>query len=300
MAKTPTTPEPQESLLGENTVISVTVPLADHKSTYEKVVASYAGKVTVPGFRKGKAPKDLVEQSLNREKLIEEVLQQLLPPLYAEKITELSLSPLVTPQMNPKNTPVDGDWEVELYTAVAPEVKLGNWKEVVKKAQEEHLKSHTHEKKADEQGEEQKPPTKEEEEQHALSAVFGELIKSIKPKIAPVLLENEVRRQITEFFQHLDSHKISPEVYMKRAGKTIQDIEQDYTFQALTSLQLEFILQELSKEIDPQPTAEEIEKLLGEKAKTLSTEAKTRLETEAKNVLIRQKTVEELKKIAKI
>src|SRR5581483_8243850 len=56
-----------------------------------------AGRVNIAGFRKGKAPRALVERVVGRESLLEEALNTLLPEVYAEAVRDTNVRPLTEP-----------------------------------------------------------------------------------------------------------------------------------------------------------------------------------------------------------
>src|SRR5687767_1288188 len=59
-----------------------------------------AGRVNIAGFRRGKAPRQLVERVVGRESLIEEALNQLLPEVYQEALKETNVQALTAPEFD--------------------------------------------------------------------------------------------------------------------------------------------------------------------------------------------------------
>lgn len=90
------------------------------KEAYSKVSQKYAKGATVPGFRKGFAPLDVVRLRY-KEEIKNDVLQQLLPPKVAEAIQEHNLQPLSEPQLHIENVEqvkVNGSEPVGLHVHV--------------------------------------------------------------------------------------------------------------------------------------------------------------------------------------
>jgi len=56
-----------------------TVPKSEVEKGYKDVVKEWAGTVEIKGFRKGKAPLDLVEKQLDRAKVYSHALEHILP-----------------------------------------------------------------------------------------------------------------------------------------------------------------------------------------------------------------------------
>lgn len=272
------------SPIGENTSLTISIPRELQEKAYAKVLGKIAALVTVPGFRKGKAPMKLVEEQVGRAKIVDQVLEDVIPDLYAEAVKKAGIAPLVHPHLSVKELPEDGDWVIEAETAVAPTVELGDWKKVIAKSGKEYTKD---EKKSE-----------EEQKQEKLSFVLGKLLENVNPKIAPLLIEHEARRQIEEFARHLAEHRIELDQYLASTKKTVQSLQEEYTAASLASLQLEFVLNAITAELDPKPSDEEIAKLLGDGIKKLSKEEQKRLEDYARQTLSRQATIEEIRSIA--
>lgn len=93
----------------------------------EKAFKKTASKVSVPGFRPGKAPRKLVEERINQEAVWNEAIDEVLTPVFATLITEEKLQPMYRPSVNVTKLSKD---ELELvYTIVlVPEVNLGEYK----------------------------------------------------------------------------------------------------------------------------------------------------------------------------
>lgn len=279
-----------QSPIGQNTILTLTVPLAAHQEQYRQSLAALAAQVTVPGFRKGKAPHPLVEAQIGPSRIIDRVLEKLLPDIYARAVESAGISPLVQPRMEIKDLPTDGDWIIEAQTAVRPEVVLGDWKKAIKGAYKAHAKEHTHE----ESGE----TTPESVEQHLLSYTLQKLVQVVNPKIAPALVEQETRHQIEELAKQLASHRLELEAYLKTTGKTVESLQREYAASSLVSLQVEFVLQAVEDELAPEVSAAEISALFGESGEKLPEKTKKSLEGEAKRVIRRRKTLETIKALA--
>ena len=82
-------------------------------------------RVSIPGFRKGKAPRAIVERFAGRDYLLDQALEALIPTLVGEAIEEQGLEPVVLPQVTVRERePVV---KVDAVIALSPEVKLGDY-----------------------------------------------------------------------------------------------------------------------------------------------------------------------------
>ena len=86
-----------------------------------------AGRVQIPGFRKGKAPRQLVEKHVGREAVVDEALERLFPELYEQALTEHDLHPITTPHVHleQREPPV-----FLVIVPLEPVVNLGDYRSV--------------------------------------------------------------------------------------------------------------------------------------------------------------------------
>ena len=57
--------------------IEITIPWEEIKTTYDEKLKEILKEAELPGFRKGKAPKNIVEEKLDKTKLFEEVIKDI-------------------------------------------------------------------------------------------------------------------------------------------------------------------------------------------------------------------------------
>src|SRR3972149_665034 len=86
----------------ENGTVSlkITLPWSEIEAAYQKQVAKALGEAEVPGFRKGKAPKDMAEPKLDKSTLMSTALSEILPTAYAGLVKKHELKPILYPQIH--------------------------------------------------------------------------------------------------------------------------------------------------------------------------------------------------------
>ena len=105
--------------------ITFTLPWVDVHRAYDQAVTDAVAEAVVPGFRKGKAPRDLVEPKLDKNHTLTHALQHLLPKTYAQAIEKHQLKPVLYPSLKVQKGQEGQDWTFIATTCEAPQVKLG-------------------------------------------------------------------------------------------------------------------------------------------------------------------------------
>ncbi|HEL7199785.1 TPA: trigger factor [Listeria monocytogenes] len=84
--------------------------------------------LNMPGFRKGKVPRQIFNQRFGEEALFQDALDILLPEVYSAAIDEAGIDPVDTPQVNIESMEKGETWVLTAEVTVKPEVKLGDYK----------------------------------------------------------------------------------------------------------------------------------------------------------------------------
>ena len=97
---------------------------AEVEESLEQSYHRLASRVNIPGFRKGKAPRDVLERYIGRESLLEDALNNLLPQAYEKAIKEQEIEAIATPSIEIAQTdPVVFKATVPLK----PTIELGDY-----------------------------------------------------------------------------------------------------------------------------------------------------------------------------
>ena len=117
-----------EKLSSNQVKLTVTVSAQDFEQAMNTAYGKLKGRLTVPGFRKGKAPRKIIENYYGAGVLVEEAFNTVLPDSYDTAVEETGIKPVAQPEIDLETI---GAGEDCVYTAtvyVRPEVTLGQYK----------------------------------------------------------------------------------------------------------------------------------------------------------------------------
>ena len=95
--------------------LTVEVPEEEFSKDLDRAYRSIANSVKIPGFRKGKVPKKIIDAQVGRDVVMQEFLEEAVPVYYRNAVREQDLAPITDPDID-LHEMVDG--EPLVFTAV--------------------------------------------------------------------------------------------------------------------------------------------------------------------------------------
>lgn len=113
---------------GNQGVLEVTVPAKKVDQAIDQAFKKVVKQVNIPGFRKGKVPRQIFEQRFGVEALYQDAVDILLPEAYGEAIEETGIKPVDQPEIEVQQIEKGQDFKFDATVTVEPEVELGDYK----------------------------------------------------------------------------------------------------------------------------------------------------------------------------
>ncbi len=113
-----------EKTENSQTYLTIEMDQAEVEESTDKAYRKLVNRVNVPGFRKGKAPRDVLERHVGKERLLNDMLEELVPEAYEKALEEQAIEAIARPQIELVQT------EPVIFKAVVPlrpVVKLGDY-----------------------------------------------------------------------------------------------------------------------------------------------------------------------------
>ena len=113
----------------ENVVkVDIEIPAKDAVNYYNDAAKRLAQYVNIPGFRKGKAPRNIVEQNIGEERIKHEALENALPRIFSQVIKENDFDVVAQPYVESYDYKIGEDLKIVAKLELRPEVTLGQYK----------------------------------------------------------------------------------------------------------------------------------------------------------------------------
>ncbi|CEK36801.1 trigger factor [Paraclostridium sordellii] len=113
---------------GNQVTFKITVDNDKFEGAVTKAYNKNKGKFNIPGFRKGKAPKQIIESQYGKGVFYNDAIDMLFPEIYPKALDELDIDPIARPDLDIEEISKDNGLVMVVNVEVKPEVNLGEYK----------------------------------------------------------------------------------------------------------------------------------------------------------------------------
>lgn len=117
-----------EKLEGNMAKLTIEAPAEEFEQAIDKAYQKNKGKLSIPGFRKGKVPRKMIEQMYGKEIFYEEAANTVIPSAYAKAVDECTEEIVSQPTLDIVQAESGKPFIFTAEVALKPEVMLGKYK----------------------------------------------------------------------------------------------------------------------------------------------------------------------------
>lgn len=204
--------------------LTFTLSWVDIQKAFEIEVQKAIDETEIDGFRKGKAPRDIVEPKLDKNKLYGQAVQSLLPDAYANQLKTYNLKPILYPKLTIKSGKEGEDWIFEALVCELPVVELPS----------DYI--------------DQIKAIKLEKDQDKIVRVLELLSAKAKVEIPELLVEEESNHRLAALVDNITKVGLTIEKYLESKKINIEEFKAKIALEAREDLVVEFILNYIQNE----------------------------------------------------
>lgn len=257
--------------------VTFSIPFEVVQKEREIQLKSLIDNLEIPGFRKGKAPKDMAMNHVDRQRLYDLTLQKLLPDYYTQAVTEHNLRPVLQPRFELVSVEEEKDWTIRAITCELPEVVLGDYKKTVTSLKSADIWVPGKDKEV-------KELSKEEKEQK----IIQKLLETVDLSLPKLLLDEEINHKLAQLLDQVNKLGLTIEQYLKSTGKNIEQLKQEFAHQSANTLKLVLILNKVAQVEKVQVSDTEVQEIVTASTQTTeNTKAQESLSNPEYRALIR-------------
>lgn len=210
----------------------------EYHHTLEHVAAEFESK----GFRKGKAPLEVVKANVATDKLLSEVFSHLVTHLYQHRVEEHQLHPIIDPKVKIINPPLslDKDWQVEITGCQLPLLTLS--------AKYKTETSTINQKKLD--------------DAKKLDALFDNLLTHSQVELPDILIEADTQKHLADLVEQTQQAGITVTQYLKSKNETLEEYQKKLETKVRNEWTLNLAISQIALDEKITPTEVEVKALV--------------------------------------
>ena len=110
--------------------LTVNVPFSELEGEIDAAYKAIAQQVTIPGFRKGKAPRQLIDARFGRGPVLEQVVNDMLPKKYEQACQDNEINPMGQPEVDISKIEDNDFVEFTAEVDVRPEFEVPDFSDI--------------------------------------------------------------------------------------------------------------------------------------------------------------------------
>ncbi len=235
----------------------VEIPKKQIEKFREKAVEELSKKVEVPGFRKGKAPKEVILKNLSERQILEETAKQAFTNIILDIIKKEKLELFGEPSVEPIEISFDKPWRLKVRIPLKPKITLPDYKKIVEKVKGEA--------KASQIWTPGKTKNEREEKMQKdilLNKILNQILKETKIELSEVIVDQEVKRRLAGLIEDVRKAGLTLEDYLKARNTDIETLKERYKKEVLDTYKLELVLEEIANKENIQVNDSDLQKAL--------------------------------------
>lgn len=117
-----------EKLENSRHELQFSVDAESFNSAISKAFKKQAGRYNIPGFRKGKAPRHMIEKMYGADVFHYDAINELFPDAYEAAVAQTGISPVDRPEVDIVSASTEDGVVLQVIVTVKPEIELGTYK----------------------------------------------------------------------------------------------------------------------------------------------------------------------------
>lgn len=116
--------------VGNEATVKITAPATVVNQAFKDAVKKIANEASIPGFRKGKAPRNIIEMHYGKDVVKGEAFELVANKVYSQALDQENLVPVDEPNVEESVFEEGKDLELTVKVTLKPEPELGQYKEL--------------------------------------------------------------------------------------------------------------------------------------------------------------------------
>jgi len=237
--------------------LRIEVPIEEFNDFIEKAALDLGKDLEVEGFRKGKAPKEIIEREVGLGQILSKAAELAIEENYQKAILEKKIEAISPPKIEILKLARGNPFEFKAKTQVLPEIELPDYKKIVSQVQKREVAV------TKEEIERLKAEKKRLEKERVRQEILEKIAQNTKAEIPEILIAKEKRRILENLKRGVSQVlQISFKDYLTKLKKTEKEMLDSFESEAQKRVKTSLVLREIGKQEKIEVSSQEIEKEL--------------------------------------
>jgi len=235
---------PFQKLKDKTFILQLEIKVDDIQKEYQNQLKTAQANFETKGFRKGKAPLEVVESNLSPEKIFEEVASHLISHAYSDALQVNGLKPIIQPQVKFKNEKPDfeHDWQIEITSCELPEIEL-------KKDYLDKIKKLKDDKKI-------------KDDNQKMDEIIKIIIANAKLELPQILIESDLQSHLSKLVDQASQAGITVQQYLESQKQTLDSYKESLKKRIVEEWTLNLSINQIAQENKLEVTETEVKDIL--------------------------------------
>lgn len=223
--------------------LNIEVSAEEFKGFLEKAVLHLGEELEIEGFRKGKAPKEMVEKKIGQDRVLQHASQDCVRESYLKAVKEEKLEPLGQPEIEIIKMAKGDSFEFKAKIAILPEIKLPDYKKIACQIKKNKIKV------TEEEIEKLRQEKERVEKERARTEILDKIAEKSQLEIPRVLIESEKQRMLESVKQQVPQVLgMSFTDYLQKMQKTEEEMLGSFQEEAQKRIKNSLVLREIERQ----------------------------------------------------
>ncbi|MFH1656701.1 MAG: trigger factor [Candidatus Nealsonbacteria bacterium] len=119
--------------------LEIEIPADEFNKFFEQATKNIIKDIEVQGFRKGKAPKEIVEQKAGKGNILADAADLAVKEIYPKVLSENKIEPISQPEIEVLKLAENNPFIFRAKTSILPEIELGDYKKIAEQIERKQV-----------------------------------------------------------------------------------------------------------------------------------------------------------------
>ena len=235
------------------------IPTEELDKFIEKATLELSQDISVQGFRKGKAPKEIAEKEIGQERILALAVDKAIQESYSRAVLEHNLEVISSPQIEVLKLARGNPLEFKAKVYVLADFELPDYQKVLSQIKKKTIEV------TQEEIERIKKEKEKWEQERLRTEILNKIAEESKIDVPQILVEQEQKRMLENMKNSVSQTlQISFEDYLKKINKTEKEVLDSLLKEAEVNIKASLVLRQVGKKekisMDDKEIEEEMKK----------------------------------------